>query len=79
MSLQIQTIQGSGKVPLDLSLEISRKEILEVLEHDGWVIIENATDINSSERAKLNKLQFFNQRETANLSLADHVTGRTLL
>ncbi|RHZ48775.1 hypothetical protein CDV55_101990 [Aspergillus turcosus] len=55
MSLEVQTVKSSGRVSLDLSLEISRKDVLEALESDGWVVFQRATDINSSERARLNK------------------------
>ena len=56
MSLEVQTIKMSGKASLNLSLEIDRRSILEVLENEGFVIIQGATDINSSERAKFNKV-----------------------
>ncbi|KAH1422784.1 hypothetical protein KXW29_005989 [Aspergillus fumigatus] len=55
MSLEVQVVNSSGRASLDLSLEVSQKDVLEAIESDGWVILQRATDINSSERAKSNK------------------------
>lgn len=56
MSLEIQIKTSTGTVCLDLSREECRKELLQTLENDGWVIFKKATDINSSERAKLHEV-----------------------
>lgn len=42
---------------LDVSQESDQREILRILEDDGWVILKGVTDLNSIERARLHEVK----------------------
>lgn len=74
MSLKVQVLKNSklrevprgaayadALVTMDLSKEADRKDILEALETDGWVILKNVADISSIDAAQENKVDFFSR------------------
>ena len=56
MALCVEVRRRNATVSLDLSQEGSHKQIIQALQEDGWVVLKKATDLNSTEEAKFNKV-----------------------
>ncbi len=58
-SVPIEVFKNGELVSIDLSQEDGRKEILQALENDGYVVLKRATTLDSSEQARRNKVIFY--------------------
>ena len=55
-SLPIEVFKKGSLVSLDLSQEDARRQVLQALENNGYVVLKRATTLDSSEQARRNKV-----------------------